>query len=282
MRELNEDPGVPSERHLQDNLATIQTILDNSLANTNFALRKSLDDPLALNFNATVPLSCDTLTLQMNFDLLRGLSTIELLYLTAVTGSESVSLDCLPLKTWKSLVSMFLYFSSDLVSSQVGARIVGTCAGKTYNQPLTVTVKSASNTLSGNSNMEGTLGTVSSIVKTTVLGRLALDSRVSSTVSLIPSELSAYNTTIVSQLESAFRSQLVNVVIPHIQKKLEEKSTSRVFGAIASVVGFVPNLIYTFAGSLVSASGNVSASGTDAAGLEDELYNGVEGDDGGV
>jgi hypothetical protein len=246
----------PSDRRLDSHLtnstanqAAIQSVLTDSIPATTFDLRNRLDDPLALNLTATVPLDCDTLQLQLDFEMLRGLTTVNLNYLSLQNGSEVVS-GCIldQQQLWKGAVAVGLSFGSDLVAGQVGARVVGSCLGIVYNAPLTASATSSGTQLKGIANMEGTFGSVDTITKTNFLSRLDLTSTITSSVSLIPPALNAG--LIQSQIEAAFRSQLVQVVEPHIRAKLERLIPGTLFGTVNALVGYLPQVLYGFAENL--------------------------------
>ncbi|CAB9517438.1 expressed unknown protein [Seminavis robusta] len=255
LRKGTEETERNRRRRLEDTdtLSQIQTILDDSLSKTNFDLRKAMTDPLQLELAAAVPVGCGNLALEMSFDRLTGLSSIDLTSLTAQSGTESTFPDCtaLPQTKWKSAVDIVVGFGSDIVSGQVGARLVGRCGGQRYNQPLTVSVTSTGNTFTGSSNMEGILGdVVDAIAKVDILGVLSLTSTISSTVALIPSALSAYESTITSQVEAAFRNQMVQMVEPHLRQKLERLVPSTPFSLINRLAGFLPDIVELVVGDL--------------------------------
>jgi hypothetical protein len=271
VEKLEESPGIPIDRRLQNNDQTsIQEVLTESIPATTFELRNSLDDPLELDLTATVPLDCDTLKLEMDFGMLRGLTTVNLDYLTLQQGSETVSDNCLPnQKLWKGAVDVYVSFGSALVSGQVGARIIGSCLGVAYNSPLTVSVSSLDTYLDGVANMEGTWGRVNAITRTNFLGRLTLTSDITSTVSLIPDDLDdGVADAVESQIEAAFRNQLVKVVEPHIRQKLELLIPAKLIGRINALVGYVPQLLQTFAENIGMLQGE-----DDTFVFEDDLYN---------
>lgn len=271
-QKLEESPSDPSDRRLQstDNQLAIQATLTESIPTTTFELRNRLDDPLPLDLTATVPLECETLQLQMNFEMLRGLTLLNLDYLTLQAGSEAITNCISNQNTWKGAVDVWVSFGRDLVAGQVGARIVGSCNGITYDAPLTASVTSSATQYKGVANMEGAFGRVNAITRTKFLGRLDLTSTISSSVSLIPTGLVALTEkTIKTQLEAAFRNQLVKVVEPHLREKLEQLIPAKLIGTINAVVGYLPDLLYDFVENL----GMVEAGEEEEFVFEDDLFN---------
>lgn len=243
-------------RRLQDNSSDssnsemIQEELSDALSDIDFDMRRALEDPLALNLDQSVPLPCGNLALTMDFEKLTGLSTIDVNSITLQDGSDSITENCNVVEAWRTAADVAVTFGSNLASGNVRSRVVGTCNGVTYDQPLTTSVIATGVGYNGVANLKGTFGPVTNTINDAeILGTLALTtSSIAASVSLLPDALAAYLPTITSQLEAALRNQLVQVVEPEVRRQLERTIPStRLFSVFNNVLGdAVPVLSHLF------------------------------------
>ena len=228
----------------------IQEELSDALSDINFDMRRALEDPLALNLDQSVPLPCGNLALTMDFEKLTGLSTIDVNSITLQDGSDSITENCNVVEAWRTAADVAVTFGSNLASGNVRSRVVGTCNGVTYDQPLTTSVIATGVGYNGVANLKGTFGPVTNTINDAeILGTLALTtSSIAASVSLLPDALAAYLPTITSQLEAALRNQLVQVVEPEVRRQLERTIPStRLFSVFNNVLGdAVPVLSHLF------------------------------------
>ena len=188
------------DRHLQSNVTgasdsseMIQAVLSDALPDTNFALRKALEDPLLLDLDQSVPIDCGNLALSMDFEKLTGLSTINVDSITVKSGSDSVTENCNVLEAWRTAADVAISFSSNLASGNIRSRVYGTCNGVYYDQPLTTSVVASGVAYSGVANLKGTFNAVTDTIgDTEVLGTLALTTNsIVASVGLLPDALAA-------------------------------------------------------------------------------------------
>lgn len=263
-------------RWLQGNTTTgesIQEVINASLSETNFYLREKLDDPYETDLSETVPLGCNQLYLSVVFEEIKGLSSVDVKNLTIDDDSVTVFPDDCDDNTWKGKASIYVGFDNSLTAGQPRARVHGTCRGKDYDQPLTVSISSSGVYYTGSYNLEGIAGNtvdVDVISRAETLGTLDLNTPATTvSISLFPSGLSEYEETARTQLEAAFRKQLVDDVEPELRHLLEVKIPTAPLGIIGSVQKFFTELAEEFLDSSGDIFGDV---------LEDVL-GGDEGDD---
>ena len=262
-RQEQNEPGANDKlggRRLEDSSSEmIQEEISDALPDINFDMRKALEDPIELDLTAAVSLGCGSLALTMDFEKLTGLSTIDVSSITLQEGSDTTTEDCEVLQAWKTAADVVVGFSSNLASGNVRSRVVGTCNGVTYDQPLTSSVIATGAGFTGTANMEGTFGPIANnINRAEILGTLALTtSSIAASVSLFPTALSAYLATATSQLEAAFRTQLVQEIEPLVRKELEKNIPSNLLLSVFdNLIGNALPMLSELLGSFLNGGGD--------------------------
>jgi len=203
----------------------IQNEFTDALPEINFDMRAAFEDPVELNLTASVPLGCGTLLLNMEFERLTGLSTVNVTELTVTQGTDSSNedWDLLVVQTWKTAADIVVDFENALVSGQVRSSLTGRCNGVIYDQPLTTKVEATGVGFKGRANVDGRFGPITDQINTVdVLGLLELETdSIEATIGLFPPTLEPWFSTTKSQLEAAFRQQIVQHLEPAVREELE-------------------------------------------------------------
>lgn len=248
--------------------ARVQDAINETLPEINYKLRGALHDPYDLSLVATVPIDCGTLTLNMAFDELQGLSTVNVDQLTIHPDSFVLVEDECDTKKYAAKGDILVSFGSSLVATRTRARLEGRCKGRVWSTGVSNSLAFSGVSFTGSYNLiiEGkesesnstsnvTMEEIEGIKKAETLGLLDLNiASVTATVGGLPPALEEFNVTISNQLAAAFRKQIVDEIEPELRYLLETYIPDNCGAALGLGLRSVSNFFSGFFSGLVEAA----------------------------